>query len=228
MMEEKELNAILDKVKDQVGDLTKGYASKEDQEKAVEEINSNIAKLNEMPGKLEELEKALETQGIEMQKLNKSEKSYTFKGIINDAFNKEGVAEQIQKVHSAGAGVTKVVGTVSTASVTTDTGGNAILDMINADDIEGMRLRVPWIEQYANVTRTSKPVYTYVDYVPKEGGATHVAEGALKPELDLSAVVRTITPVKARPARPHLPKSASRNQSAGPWTQKSRPIPCRR
>jgi hypothetical protein len=60
-----------------------------------------------------------------------------------------------------------------------------------------MRLRETFIEQYCTVTRTSKPVYTYVDYVPKEGDATHVAEGGTKPQLDLNAVVRTQSPVKA-------------------------------
>jgi len=69
--------------------------------------------------------------------------------------------------------------------------------MLNADEIASLRLRDQFIENYCTVTRSGSPVYTYVDYVPKEGGVTFLIEGASKTQLDLKAEVRTLTPKKA-------------------------------
>jgi HK97 family phage major capsid protein len=68
--------------------------------------------------------------------------------------------------------------------------------MINADDIAGLNLRDPFIESYATVTRTAKPVFTYAEYAPKDGDAAFVAEGGLKPEIDLAITVKTVGPKK--------------------------------
>jgi hypothetical protein len=91
----------------------------------------------------------------------------------------------------------KAVGTITTDNVSTDTGGDAILDMINSDEIKGLNLRDPFIEQFATVTRTAKPVFTYTDYLPKEGGVTFVGQGATKSQLDLKVEVKTERPKKA-------------------------------
>src|SRR5690606_25810488 len=49
---------------------------------------------------------------------------------------------------------TKAVGNVTTGSVSTDTSGNALLDLITAEELRSLNLRDPFIEQFATVTRT--------------------------------------------------------------------------
>jgi hypothetical protein len=93
--------------------------------------------------------------------------------------------------------VSKVVGNITTASVSTDTGGNALLDLINADEIASFNLRTPFIEQFATVTRSSKPVFVYADYEPKDGDVGFVAESGTKPQVDLQVVAKSLTPKKA-------------------------------
>ena len=151
---------------------------------------------------LDKLNKALESQGLVLKKLQSYDepKKKTFTSTIKEAFEAEGLVEKITKAFSNGGSnvdVIKAVGTVTTGSVTTDTGGNALLDMLNADELNSLRLRNQFIEDFCTVTRTSKPVFTYVDYVPKEGSVSFVGEGGEKTEIDLKAVVRTLTPKKA-------------------------------
>lgn len=151
---------------------------------------------------LDKLNKALESQGLVLTKLQSYEdpKKQTFTQAIAKAFKAEGLLDRIKTAFSNGGSnvdVIKAVGSVTTGSVTTDTGGNALLDMINADEINTMRLRNQFIEDFCTVTRTSKPVFTYVDYVPKEGSVSFVGEGGKKTQIDLKAEVRTLTPKKA-------------------------------
>jgi hypothetical protein len=132
----------------------------------------------------------------------------SWKDNIKKAWNDENVQKKIVETFKNGAGfskvfggeeefVNKVVGNVTTSSVTTDSGGNALLDLIQADDLAGLNLRDPFIESYATTTRTSKPTYTYADYKPKDGDAGFTAEGAAKSQVDLQIVAKTITPKKA-------------------------------
>jgi len=123
-----------------------------------------------------------------------------FKESIKKAFSAEGLAGKIADVFGKGSGmvdVLKAVGTITTGQVTTDTGGNALLDMLNADEMMDIRLTTPFIEEFANTGKTSKPVYSYVDYIPGEGDINFIAEGNQKPQLDLDITVRSETPVKA-------------------------------
>lgn len=120
--------------------------------------------------------------------------------IVDKAFTQEALTDKIKAIYDSRHGsidILKAVGTITTGNVTTTSGGDAILDMLNADDIAGIRLNTPFIEEYANVSRTSKAVYTYVDYIPGEGDVTFLAEGGTKAQLDLDVEVRTETPVKA-------------------------------
>lgn len=153
----------------------------------------------------EKLNKELESVGLVVAKL-KDQKTQpehkTVRSVIKHAFSADGITEKIRNVFEAKAGEVKIldskaVADITTGNVTTDTGGNAILDMINADEINSMRLRDQFIENYCTVTRTGKPVYTYVDYLPKEGDVDFVLEANEKPQLDLQVAVRTITPAKA-------------------------------
>lgn len=161
----------------------------------VEEVDDKIEKL-----KIKEINEALEAHGLELQKHNYSGGSQDgFKAILHVAFKRSGLQDEIKTVFANrhGSIEIKAVGDITTGNVTTDTGGNAILDMLNADEIADIRLQMPFIEDYANVTNTNKPVYTYVDYIPGEGDMTFLGEGDTKQQLDLDVVVRTESPVKA-------------------------------
>lgn len=197
--------AFLSMVKDEVtkahDKFEKNYIT---ETKLKESVEASINKYLEGGVTIEQfnkLNKALEDQGLLITKMQGSgnEQPKSFKDVFTKAFAAEGLTEKLAKASQGGAPVEiiKAVGTVTTGSVTTDTGGNALLDMINADELNSMRLRDQFIENFCTVTRTSKPVYTYVDYVPKEGDVTFVLEGGTKTEIDLKAEVRTITPSKA-------------------------------
>lgn len=167
--------------KEELAEKLKGYGISEDTLKTITESINEHARF------------------IEASK-NKHTDGTTLKSIMKQAFSEEGLADKLKALYNSGSGtvdITKAVGTITTGNVTTDTGGNAILDYLNADSTEGIRLQTPFIEEFANVTRTSKPVYTYVDYIPGEGDIEFIAEGGTKPQLDLDVTVATATPVKA-------------------------------
>lgn len=96
----------------------------------------------------------------------------------------------------AGVGVVQKAGTITTGVVTTDSGGNAILDLINAEDVRGLNLQDPFIEQFSTVKRTAKAVYSYADFLPNTGDAAFTAENAVKSQLDLKVNVHTVGPKK--------------------------------
>jgi hypothetical protein len=132
----------------------------------------------------------------------------SWKDNIKKAWSNESTQQKMVETFKNGSGFTKVfggdeefvnkvVGNVTTSSVTTDSGGNALLDLMQADDLAGLNLRDPFIENYATTTRTAKPIYTYADYKPKDGDAGFTAEGAAKSQVDLQIVAKTITPKKA-------------------------------
>lgn len=175
-MDEKEQKALLDKIKGEVTaemEKHKGL-TKED----VENIVKEAAKAN--PGldadKLKELNEDIEDLKKVAEKVNnlgkiQKEENKNYKGIVKSMFDRDNLSQDLKKIYESRSGVidvSKAVGNVTTANITTDTGGNALLDYLNADDISNMRLRDTFIEQYATVTRTSKPVYTYAEWVPGE------------------------------------------------------------
>lgn len=126
----------------------------------------------------------------------------TLKGAMAEQFQDEQKWKDVADVYRRKSGVvelftTKAVGAVTTGNVSTDTGGNALLDLINAEDLRGLNLRDPFVEQFASVTRTTRPVIGYADYVPKEGAVNFVAEGAEKSQIDLKVEVKHANPKKA-------------------------------
>lgn len=149
---------------------------------------------------LKELNAALEKQGLTIRKLEGDKVAQVdIKSVFKSAFAKEGLAEDLVKAYKNNGvvEVLKAVGTVTTGSVSTDTGGSALLDMLNADEINSMRLRNQFIEDFCTVTRTSKPIFTYVDYIPKEGSVSFVGQAGSKTQIDLQATVKTLVPKKA-------------------------------
>jgi len=197
-------SAFLEHVKSEIGKaqekFEKSYISENKMNETIEAAINKALEGVSTKAQLDKLNEALESQGLIINRI-KQEKSNpgTIKDVFKNAFSREGLEEEFKDAYKSNKSVDvlKAVGTVTTGQTSTDTGGDAILDMLNADEINSMRLRNQFIEDFCTVTRTSKPVYTYVDYIPKEGSVTFVAEAGTKPQLDLQAVVRTITPNKA-------------------------------
>lgn len=149
---------------------------------------------------LKTINEILQKHGLEIEKSRgEGGTKRTLFSQISKAFSKDGLLAEIKKAYDTNGIVEifKAVGNITTGNVTTDTGGNALLDMLNADEINDIQLRTPFIEEFANVSGTNKPVYTYVDYLPGEGDITFLAEGGTKQQLDLDVAVRTEAPVKA-------------------------------
>lgn len=165
------------------------------------ELDAKLKKLGIDEAVIKNITDSISDIDIKIQGLNSSNsKTLGLKESIAKAFTAEGLAAKIADVFAKGSGmvdVTKAVGNITTGQVTTDTGGNALLDMLNADEMMDIRLTTPFIEEFANTGKTSKPVYSYVDYIPGEGDILFIAEGNEKPQLDLDITVRSETPVKA-------------------------------
>lgn len=195
-----ELNAAFGKMADGM----KAAIAEEFKEKGAISLESLDTKLKELGLEAETMaaiNTVIEEHGVEIEKSKGSvSKEDGLKGLINKAFAKEGLLDTIKELYDGKNGsvdITKAVANITTGSVSTDTGGNALLDMLNADEINDLRLNSPFIEDFATVTNTSKPVYTYADYLPKDGDVDFIAEGGEKPQLDLNVEIRTETPRKA-------------------------------
>jgi len=194
-------STIAESVKKELAEALKGLLKSED-------LASKLEALGLKSEDVKKLAEAVEKQGEWMRKHDTSVQTKSdWRANISKAFADEKLQEKVIQTFKAGAGhvnimggadefANKVVGNITTANVTTNSGGNALLDLLNADDLQGMNLRDPWIENYATVTRTAKPVYTYADFIPGEGDAAFLAEGATKPQIDLDVVVKTVTPKK--------------------------------
>ena len=84
----------------------------------------------------------------------------------------------------------------STGNITTDTGGNALFDMLNADEIDDLNLQDAFIEDYCTVSRTSRAAFIYADPLPLNGDAGFTAENAPKSQLDVDWQVKSLSPKK--------------------------------
>lgn len=193
---EKELQDAVKVVKESIPDL-KGL---------------NIEKLNSLLDEKTGVMASLVKQGLEITALKqngrKTRKSW--KRLVKDTIADK--AEDMTKHISGrsggmmnvfngekfedGVGVVNKAGTMTTGIVTTDSGGNALLDLMSVEDLRSINLQEPFIERFSNVIRTSKPVYPYADFEPNSGDAGFTAENAAKSQMDLKVVVKTVTPKK--------------------------------
>jgi HK97 family phage major capsid protein len=195
----KELNKIFNTFAEE----TKNAIAEEYKEKgamSIEDIDAKLKKLGLGDDTLKNINDILTSHGLEIEKSKRqSIGKVNLMNRISKAFSRDGLLDDIKKAYDSHGSleVFKAVGNVATDNVTTDTGGNAILDMLNADEINDIQLRTPFVEEFASVSNTSKPVYTYVDYIPGEGDVDFIAEGGEKSQLDLDVSVRTESPVKA-------------------------------
>lgn len=183
-------------------DIKKAIADEYNSKGAItlDELDKKLKALGIDDTSLKTINGILEKHALEIEK-NRSEGGAKagLSAQISKAFSKEGILEEIKKAYDnhGAVEVFKAVANITTGNVTTDTGGTALLDMLNADEINDIQLRSPFIEEFANVSSTNKPVYTYVDYLPGEGDVEFLAEGGTKTQLDLDISVRTEAPVKA-------------------------------
>lgn len=203
--EEKSYKAMMGEVEKTVEKQIKGYIT---DTKATELINEALANymksgvpidIKTITGLQAQLDR-LGTAVIGLQEKGLANNKESIKSLVRKSFTKE-ICEEIIKAYKGGHTVNifehKVVGTISTGAATTDTGGNAILDYINADSVEGIRLAEPFIEQFATVSSTSKAVYTYADWIPKDGDVNFLAESGTKTQVDLKLETRSLSPKKA-------------------------------
>lgn len=202
---EKNGKAIAEAVSKAIETATKGFLTQEGFKEALKA--SGIEKET-----IEKLEKALVEQGIALKSfqvnIGNTKKvdgiSGTWKEDALKSIESDEIKTSLDNAVKTKAGFVeiyssaqKAVGNMSTASVTTTTGGNAILDTINADEIAGLNLQTPFVEQFSTVTRTSKPVFVYTDFIPKEGDVGFIAEAGTKTQLDLKLETRYVQPKKA-------------------------------
>lgn len=204
-------------------DIEAGDVSKSDLDGAVrvlaEELKGlkglNVEKLGEILDEKKGVMATIVKQGLEINELKNrgiDVNKKNWKKLIGDEFCSDTKLERLKKAQEAGGGlvnmfngekfedgtgvVQKVVGTILTTSVTTDSGGNALLDLMSVDDLRGVNIQDPFIENFSNVLRTSRPVYAYADYVSKDGDAGFTAENAAKSQIDLKVQVKTVGPKK--------------------------------
>jgi len=198
------------------------FSSKKDLDDAIKVITDelksvkgiNIEKFNELIDEKKGAMAVLIKQGLELNDLKTKGSPIDKKNwrkLIADEFTND---EKLKRLNTGkesggmvnmfngdefkdGTGVVqKVVGTILTSAVTTDSGGNALLDLMSVEDLRGINIQEPFIETFSNVLRTSKPVYSYADYVPKEGDAAFTAENAVKSQMDIKVQVKTVGPKK--------------------------------
>lgn len=107
-------------------------------------------------------------------------------------------AEKISDIHKSGSGVltieVKAVGTVTT------TNGNvpafpATLG-VEQTGVTNVNFRRPTIENLVTRFKTNQPSYAYTEALPKEGDFAIVAEGGLKPQIDLKWETNYARPIK--------------------------------
>lgn len=209
-LSQEQLNDLMAKVSNKVGETITKEIEKANKGKIdALEFKKTLEEAGIEKGIIKKLENVLKTQGEELTALKakaKSRNKFPGKSIINEAFTNEEFIESIQSVAASKSGksieawkepVNKVnPTTVTTGNITTDTGGNALFDMLNADEIDGLNLQEAFIEDYCSVSRTSRAAFIYADPLPLNGDAGFTAENAPKSQMDVDWQVKTIGPKK--------------------------------
>lgn len=167
--------------------------------KAVQEDLRKAQESGEATDKeIEKLHAAIEKSGNALEEFINAQKERTVQGFQEqlDKFLKENESK-LKEIHKAGTGsiefIPKEVGTITTAS-----GSNATTPShLFHDNLGNFNFRddQPLIN-YATVTNTDKPTYSYSELEPKDGDYTFVAEGAEKPQIDFKWTNRFAEPFK--------------------------------
>ena len=105
-------------------------------------------------------------------------------------------AEIVEKMKSGGKiDISKAVGIVTTANGTLPT-ALPVNFVAERQGVPNVRLRKPYLFDIVNSFNTSEKSLPYVEAVPGDGDFAVVAEGGVKPQLDLDWVTRYVTPTK--------------------------------
>lgn len=194
---QKELQAKLDAMK---AELSNSYASKETLAKAeetIKELKSTIDTMTET--QKTELDALKETvkQFKDNKGSNEAPKSLTQ---VVDKWLTENY-ETIKANYKKGdgkielTGLDKAVGTMTSANITLPV---ALPTGLVAEEqgVPRVSLRYPLISDHVNSFRTNQKTLTYVEASAGEGDFAVVAEGGVKPQLDLDFVERFVQPTK--------------------------------
>lgn len=194
---QKELQAKLDAMK---AELSNAYASKETLAKAeetIKELKSTIDTMTET--QKTELDALKETvkQFKDSKGSNEAPKSLTQ---VVDKWLTENY-ETIKSNYKKGdgkielTGLDKAVGTMTSANITLPVALPAGL-VAEEQGVPRVSLRYPLISDHVNSFRTNQKTLTYVEASAGEGDFAVVAEGGLKPQLDIDFVERFVQPTK--------------------------------
>lgn len=147
---------------------------------------------------IEKLHAAIEKSGNALEDFIKAQEQKTIKGIKEQftdflAENKE----KISQLHKQGSGtiefVPKAVDTITTASGSDATTPSHLMHT----NLGGFNFRndQPLIN-YATVSSTGSPTFSYTELEPKDGNYEFVAEGGEKPQIDFKWTNRFAEPYK--------------------------------
>lgn len=185
----------------QLKDFGSAYAKSEDVAKQLKAIEDKLPTMDvkSMSDSLAKLEEIATKQG-EMITAMKSDAGLPKKDIIKEALTAK--KDEISGIQSRKGQVIDLLEVKAVADVTLANGSltsalSSLYGVINSDEVNDIRLRSPFIEEFATVTSTNKGTFSYTDFKPKEGDVTDVLEGASKPQLDFTWVTTPLTPVKA-------------------------------
>lgn len=194
---QKELQAKLDAMKTE---LSNEYASKETLAKAEEtmkELKTTIDTMTETQKQELDALKEVVKQFKDKNSTNETPKSLTQ---VVDKWLSENY-EAIKANYKKGdgkielTGLEKAVGTMTSANITLPV---ALPTGLIAEEqgVPRVSLRYPLISDHVNSFRTNQKTLTYVEASAGEGDFAVVAEGGLKPQLDIDFVERFVQPTK--------------------------------
>jgi hypothetical protein len=161
------------------------------------QFTEKMEKLGLQEDSITKLTSIIEAQGLELKKLtniktqNPNQLAEAFKSKeaeLKSLPNRKGQMVEIFE-QKAVADITNTNGSLASAL-------SSLFGVINSDEVNDIRLRMPFIEDYATVTNTNKGTFAYTDFVPKDGDMALVLEGGLKPQLDFTWITTPLTPLK--------------------------------
>lgn len=162
--------------------------------------------------KMEEMLKDAATKTAEeLKEINEELKviKEEIKNVPSNTFNQEEVSKKVEKYlrdnideikssFDSGKGIidiSKAVGIVTTANGTLPV-ALPVNYVAERQGVQNVALRRPYLFDVVNTFQTSEKSLAYIEAVPGEGDFEVVAEGGLKPQLDLDWVTRYVTPTK--------------------------------
>lgn len=162
------------------------------------QFNEKMEKLGLQEDSITKLTTIMEAQGLELKKLAELKK--VSPNMLAEAFKaKEAELKSLpnRKGQMVDIFEQKAAADITTANGTLASALSALFGAINSDELNDIRLRMPFIEEYATVTNTNKGAFAYTDFKPKEGDVAIVLEGEEKPKLDFTWVTTPLAPIKA-------------------------------